>query len=240
MGRFSRPLAAEFAAFAAIGPDAHVLDVGAGTGALTSELARSWRVVAAEPSPPFADALRATNPATEVHVAPAEALPFADGAFDAALAQLVVHFMDDPAKGASEMARITRPGGIVAACTWDFAGGGMKLLATFWQSVRALDPDAELETSPMGDRGRLDALWRGSGFQGVETEALEVSSDYEDFDELWSSFSRGVGPAGQYLLSQPPERQEAIRAEYFARVGEPPGRFTLTGRSWAVRGRVPE
>jgi hypothetical protein len=146
--------------------------------------------------------------------------------------------MDDPAKGVEEMARVTRAGGIVAACTWDFAGGGMELLRTFWQSVRALDPDADSEMSPFGDRGHLDALWRERGLQGVETEALEVSSGYEDFDELWSSFSRGVGPAGQYLLSQPPERQEGIRAEYFARVGAPSGSFTLTGRAWAVRGRV--
>jgi hypothetical protein len=92
--------------------------------------------------------------------------------------------------------------------------------------------------SPFGDRGHLDALWRGQGLQEVETEALEVSSDYDDFDELWSSFSRGVGPAGQHLLSLRPEQQEAIRAEYFTRIGEPSGSFELSARAWAVRGRV--
>ncbi len=241
MGRYSQPLAPVFADFAGVEAGQRVLDVGCGSGVLTGELARRLgadHVAGADPSPMLQAAVERV-PGADLRQASAEQLPWPDGSFDAALAQLVVHFMDDPAKGAAEMGRVTRPGGVVAACTWDFAGGGMTLLKTFWDSVRALDPDAESETSPLGDRGRLDALWRESGLESVETEALEVSSDYGSFDELWSSFSRGVGPAGQHLLSQPPERQEAIRAEYFSHVGEPSGGFTLTGRSWAVRGRVP-
>ena len=240
MGRYSQRLAPAFADFAGVEAGQLVVDVGCGTGVLTEELARrvgADHVAGADPSP-MLDAAAERVPGADLQHASAELLPWPDDSFDAALAQLVVHFMDDPAKGVDEMARVTRAGGLVAACTWDFAGGGMTLLRTFWQSVRALDPDAESEMSPLGDRGRLDALWRDSGLQDVETEALEVSSDYEDFDELWSSFSRGVGPAGQYLLSRPPERQEAIRAEYFTRVGEPAGSFTLTGRAWAVRGRA--
>jgi SAM-dependent methyltransferase len=240
MGRYSLRLAPAFADFAGVTAGQRVADVGCGTGVLSEELARrvgADHVAGADPSPMLQAAVERV-PGAEFQQATAERLPWPDDSFDAALAQLVVHFMDDPAKGAGEMARVTRTGGVVAACTWDFAGGGMKLLATFWQSVRALDPDADSETSPLGDRGRLEALWRESGLEGVETEALEVSSDYEDFDELWSSFSRGVGPAGQYLLRQPAERQEAIRAEYFTRVGEPSGSFTLTGRAWAVRGRA--
>ena len=241
MGRYSQRLAPAFADFARVEAGQRVVDVGCGTGVLTEQLARrvgADHVAGADPSP-MLQAAAERVPGADLRQASAEQLPWPDDSFDAALAQLVVHFMDDPAKGASEMARVTRAGGAIAACTWDFAGGGMELLRTFWQSVRALDPEAESETSPFGDRGQLDALWRESGLHGVETEALDVSSDYEDFDELWSSFSRGVGPAGQYLLSQPPERQEAIRAEYFTRVGEPSGSFTLTGRAWAVRGRVP-
>lgn len=240
MGRYSRPLAPAFADFAAVEAGQRVVDVGCGTGVLTEELARrvgADHVAGADPSP-MLQAAAERVPGADLEQASAEELPWPDDSFDAALAQLVVHFMADPAKGVDEMTRVTRPGGVVAACTWDFAGGGMELLRIFWQSVRALDPGAESETSPLGDRGRLDALWSGSGLQRVETEALEVSSDYEDFGELWSSFSRGVGPAGQYLLRQSPERQDAIRAEYFARVGEPAGSFTLTGRAWAVRGRA--
>jgi SAM-dependent methyltransferase len=240
MGRYSQPLAPVFADFGAVEAGQRVVDVGCGTGVLTEELARrvgADHVAGADPSP-MLQAAAERVPGADLRQASAEELPWPDDSFDAALAQLVVHFMDDAAKGVGEMARVTRPGGVVAACTWDFAGGGMRLLATFWQSVRALDPDAESETSPFGDRGHLDELWRESGVQDVETEALEVSSDYKDFDELWSSFSRGVGPAGQYLLGQPAERQDAIRAEYFTRVGEPSGSFTLTGRAWAVRGRA--
>jgi hypothetical protein len=135
------------------------------------------------------------------------------------------------------MARVTRPGGIVAACTWDFSGG-MKLLGTYWESAKAVEPGAESESSAF-DEARLDALWRGAGLGGVEVDALVVSSGYEDFDELWDTFLLGVGPAGQHLVSQPPERQSAIRAEYFTRLGEPVGSFELDARAWAVRGRVP-
>jgi SAM-dependent methyltransferase len=241
MGRYSLPLAPAFADFAGVEAGQRAVDVGCGTGVLTEELARRLgadHVAGADPSP-MLQAAAERVPGADLRQASAEQLPWADDSFDAALAQLVVHFMDDPARGAAEMGRVTRPGGVVAACTWDFAGGGMVLLGTFWESVRALDPGADSETSPLGDRGRLDALWRESGLQQVETEALEVSSEYEDFDELWSSFSRGVGPAGQYLLTQPPERQDAIRAEYFSRIGEPPGSFTLPARAWAARGRVP-
>jgi SAM-dependent methyltransferase len=241
MGRYSQPLAPAFADFAGVEAGQRVVDVGCGTGVLTEELARRLgadRVAGADPSP-MLQACAERVPGAELEQASAEQLPWPDDSFDAALAQLVVHFMDDPARGVEEMARVTRAGGVVAACTWDFAGGGMKLLGTFWQSVRALDPGAESESRTFGDRGQLDALWRERGLRGVETEPLVVSSDYADFDELWSSFSRGVGPAGQYLLSLPPERREAIRAEYFARIGEPSGSFELSARAWAVRGRVP-
>jgi SAM-dependent methyltransferase len=177
-------------------------------------------------------------PGAELKRAAAEALPWADDSFDAALAQLVVHFMSDPDAGAAEMTRVTRAGGVVAACTWDFSGG-MKLLGTYWESAKALDPGAESESSAFDD-GRLDALWRQAGLGNVEVDALAVSSRYEDFDELWDTFLLGVGPAGQHLVSQPPERQSAIRAEYFSRLSEPAGPFELDARAWAVRGNVPD
>jgi hypothetical protein len=147
--------------------------------------------------------------------------------------------MDDPAAGTAEMRRVTRPGGAVATCVWDF-GGGMQLLRLYWQSVRTIDPGADAETSPFGERDRLEALLRDSGLADVEVDGLEVSTRYEDFDELWNSFLLGVGPAGQYAVGLPPERQEAVRQEYHRRLGEPDGSFTLDARAWAVRGVVPE
>jgi SAM-dependent methyltransferase len=241
MGRYSRELAPAFADFAEVEPGQRALDVGCGSGVLTEELARrvgADHVAGADPSP-LLDACAERVPGADLKRAAAEDLPWPDDSFDAALAQLVVHFMSDVEAGIAEMARVTRRGGAVAACTWDFSGG-MKLLGTFWESARALEPGAvETETSAF-DEARLDALWRGAGLGDVEVDALVVSSRYEDFDELWGTFLLGVGPAGQYLASQPPDRQAAIRAEYFSRVGEPAGPVELDARAWAVRGRVPD
>ena len=241
MGRYSRELAPVFADFAGIDSGQRVLDVGCGSGVLTEELARrvgADHVAGADPSP-LLEACAERVPGAELKRASAESLPWPDEAFDAALAQLVVHFMDDPAAGAAEMRRVTRPGGAVATCVWDF-GGGMQLLRLYWQSVRTIDPGADAETSPFGERDRLEALLRDSGLADVEVDGLEVSTRYEDFDELWNSFLLGVGPAGQYAVGLPPERQEAVRQEYHRRLGEPDRSFTLDARAWAVRGVVPE
>ena len=179
-------------------------------------------------------------PGADLKRAAAEELPWPDDSFDAALAQLVVHFMTDAEAGdRRDGPRHATRAASVAACTWDFSGG-MKLLGTFWESARALDPGAaESETSAF-DEARLDALWRGAGLGDVEVDAIVVSRRYEDFDELWDTFLLGVGPAGQYLASLPPERQAAIRAEYFSRVGDPAGPVELDARASAVRGRVPD
>lgn len=239
MGRYSRELAPAFADFAGVHAGMTVLDVGCGSGVLTEELARrvgADHVAGADPSA-LLDACAERVPGADLKRAAAEALPWPDDSFDAALAQLVVHFMDDPDAGIAEMGRVTRPGGVVAACTWDFSGG-MKLLGTYWESAKALDPGAESESSAF-DEARLDTLWRQAGLGDVEVDALVVSSRYEDFDQLWDTFLLGVGPAGRHLSSQPPERQAALRMEYASRLGEPAGAFTLDARAWAVRGRVP-
>jgi SAM-dependent methyltransferase len=238
MGRYSRELAPVFADFAGVEAGQRVLDVGCGSGVLTEELARRLggeHVAGADPSP-LLQACAQRVPSADLKQASVESLPWPDDSFDAALAQLVVHFMDDPAAGAAEMRRVTRPEGVVAACTWDF-GGGMPLLGLFWQSVRAFDPGADSETSPFDERG-LEALWRDSGLTRVEVDGLEISTRYEDFGELWGSFLLGVGPAGQHTVALSSERQAAVREEYFRRLGEPSGSFTLEARAWAVRGFV--
>lgn len=240
MGRYSRELAPAFADFAGVETRQRIVDVGCGSGVLAEELARrvgADHVAGADPSP-LLDACAERVPGADLKRAAAEDLPWPDDSFDAALAQLVVHFMNDPEAGIAEMARVTHPGGVVAASTWDFSGG-MKLLGTYWESAKALEPGAESESSAF-DEARLDALWRQAGLGDVVVDALVVSTRYEDFDELWDTFLLGVGPAGQHLAAQPPERQSAIRAEYFSRLGEPAGPFELNARAWAVRGRVPD
>src|SRR5213595_1999331 len=148
VGRYLPELATAFADAAAIRAEMTVLDVGCGPGGLTRELVRSVgadAVAAVDPSRPFVAACRERNPGVDVREAVAEELPFEDGAFDAALASLVVHFMRDAEAGVREMARVTRQGGVVAACVWDMTEG-MTTLRTFWDSASVLDTDAPDES----------------------------------------------------------------------------------------------
>lgn len=238
MGRYSVPLAPAFADFARVGPGQRVLDVGCGSGVLTEELARrvgAEQVSGIDPSP-LLEACAKRVPGAGLKQGSAESLPWRNDSFDAALAQLVIHFMEDPAVGVGEMARVTRPGGVVAACSWDF-GGGMEILRVYWEAARELDHDLSDERA-FGKLEELDALFRELGFEDVQAGPLEVSTEYEDFDELWGSFLLGVGPAGRYVVSLPPERQDALREEYRRRLGDPTGSIALSARAWAARGRV--
>jgi SAM-dependent methyltransferase len=238
MGRYSRRLAPQLADLAQVRAGQRVLDVGCGPGALTAELVArlgAGAVAAVDPSAPFVAAVRERHPGVEVELAAAEALPFGDGGFDAALAQLVVHFMEDPVAGLREMARVTRPGGVVAACVWDHAGERTPL-AAFWEAVRELDPDAHDESGLAGAReGQLAELLRRAGCRDVRDSALEVHVEHASFEEWWSPFELGVGPAGAYAASLTPERRDALRERCRQLLPDPPA---LTARAWAACGTV--
>jgi SAM-dependent methyltransferase len=240
MGRYSRELAPRLIEFARIEPTMSVLDVGSGPGALTERLAERVGpelVSAADPSEPFVTACAERVPAADVRQADAEQLPWRDEAFDAALAQLVVNFMRDPHAGVVEMRRVVRPGGIVAACTWDY-GDRMEMLRIFWDAARALDPDAPDEGRTMRFRSpeELEELWRRVGFDDIEMAPLVVETTYADFDDFWQPLTLGVGPAGSYCSSLEPKRRKALRDELFVRLGSPAAPFTLSARAWAVGG----
>jgi SAM-dependent methyltransferase len=240
MGRFARVLAPAFADFSGVRSGLTALDVGCGSGILAEELARrlgARSVAAADPSP-LVQACAARVPEADVRTAPAEALPWPDESFDAALAQLVLHFLEEPVVGLAEMRRVVRAGGVVAACSWNFPE--MTLLRTFWQAAREVVPAAPGEALQFGTLDELAELGREAGLEGVETAPLDVSAGYQSFDELWSSFELGVGPAGEFCASLAPEPREAVRAEYRRRLADPPGSFTLSAQAWAVRGRVPD
>jgi SAM-dependent methyltransferase len=239
MGRYSALLARQFADLAGVGSGQRVLDVGCGPGALTSELVERVGVSgvsAVDPSEQFVAAVRERHPGVDVRRAAAEELPFADGEFDAALAQLVVHFMADPARGLAEMARVTRAGGVVSACVWDHAGEQTPL-SPFWQAVHELNPDAEDESEPAGGReGHLAELFTEAGLREVQGTALPVRVEHATFEEWWEPFTLGVGRAGSYVTALDSAEQVELRERCRQRLPDAP--FTLVARAWAARGLV--
>jgi SAM-dependent methyltransferase len=239
MGRYSRLLAPQLADVAGVRSGQRALDVGCGPGALTTELVHrlgaSW-VEAVDPSEPFVATARARHPGVNVFVASADALPFPDSSFDVALAQLVVHFMPDPVAGLAEMARVTRPGGVVAACVWDHAGGAGPLGA-FWQAANEIDPNAHDESDLPGAReGHLAELFASAGLRKVSATSLTASLAHPTFDEWWEPFTMGVGPAGVYAARLEPDQRDALRERCHSLLPEAP--FTIDARAWTARGVV--
>jgi SAM-dependent methyltransferase len=239
MGRYSRLLAPQMADLADVRSGQCVLDVGCGPGALTGELVArlgAANVAAVDPSESFVAALRERLPDVAVERASAEQLPFPDHRFDAALAQLVVHFMSDPVAGLREMGRVTKRGGLVAACAWDEARGE-GALGLFWKAVRAVDPDAVDESRRPGTHeGHLVRLFADAGLHDVEGTALTVSLEHETFDDWWTPYTLGVGPAGTYVAGLDPARRDALRDKCRELLPDAP--FVINARAWAARGRA--
>lgn len=241
MGRYSKPLSIQFADFAGVTSDQVVLDVGCGPGALTRVLVSRLgeaSVSAFDPSEQFVAECKMACPGVDVRVGRAEAIPFGDATFDIALAQLVLHFVSDPHAAAIELRRVIRPGGLVAACVWDF-DGGMQMLRHFWDAALAVDESAPDEASFMRRIGEISALFAAAGMEDVKETTLQVTVPYDDFEELWAGFLAGVGPAGSYCLSLEPEQRSMLRDELFRRVGEPSGAFELSATARSVSAITP-
>jgi trans-aconitate methyltransferase len=241
MGRYAPTLAVALADAAGVSSGMRVVDVGCGPGGLTSELVARVgveNVAAIDPAPQFVTACRDRNPGADVREGVAEELPWADGEFDATLSSLVIGFMRDPEQGVREMRRVTRPGGVVAACMWDIAGGGMTMLRIFWAAVREVDPDAQGERLMAGTAaGDIGQRFRHAGLRDVIDSAITAQANYAGFEDFWKPFTFAVGPAGQYLRSLSDDRQSAVREA--CRVVLPDGPFTLEARAWCARGVVP-
>lgn len=237
MGRYSVPLAPLFADLAAVAAGQRVLDVGCGPGALTTELVRRVgpaAVSAVDPSESFVAAAQERHPGVKVQRASAERLPFDDDAFDAGVAQLVVHFMADPVVGLREMGRVTRRHGVVAACVWDHEGNGGPL-SLFWDAARRLDPDVEGEAGLAGAReGHLAQLFREAGLREIEESTLTISVEHSSFEEWWEPFTLGVGPAGAYVAGLDTIQHAQLREQCRSMLPAPP--FVVNARAWAARG----
>ena len=199
-------------------------------------------VAAVEPSAGFAEVARARLPAATVTVADAATLPFDDSTFDAVVSGLVLNFLPDPPAGVAEMARVVREDGTVAAYVWDYAGR-MEFMRAFWDAAASLD-----ETARALDEGvrfvtltaphALMSLWREAGLRDVRTCALDVSTRFQGFDDLWEPFLGGQGPAPAYAAGLDDEAQARLRDRLRADVpvaGD--GSIELVARAWAVAGR---
>jgi SAM-dependent methyltransferase len=239
MGRFAEPLAVLFADHARVTGRRRALDVGSGPGALTAGLVRrlgTSAVCAVEPSPTFAAALRQRLPGVAVSRADAEHLPFADGVFDLVTAQLVVHFMADPAGGLREMRRVACPGGTVAACVWDY-GGGRGPASVLWQAAHELGWSAPDESDLPGvSEGHLVGLFAEAGLGDLRAEALTVAVSYPSFDDWWQPMTLGVGPAGTYVASLDADRRAALRRHCQKML--PAGPVEISASAWTVAGHA--
>jgi SAM-dependent methyltransferase len=248
MGRWSRRLAPLLVQFAGVRDGDDVLDVGAGTGALTASVvavAPSSRVVGVDQSEPYVAFARAHYRGERVRfeVADAQRLHFADACFDRTLSLLILNFVPDPDKALKEMIRVTRPGGTIAAAVWDY-GDGMEMLRAFWDEAIALDPavaEKDERHMPLCSPGGLSALWRKHELLDVSAEALTIEARFSAFDDYWSPFLGRQGPAGAYVATLSASDCEQLRQKLRKRLlGDGPDHPIVFGaRAWAVRGIVP-
>ena len=239
MGRYSRPLAEQFADWLDLSPGQRALDVGCGPGALTEQLVArvgADHVSAIDPSPPFVEACRARFPGVDVHRGGAESLPFADDSQDVAAACLVVHFMTDPVAGVTEMKRVTRDGGWVAATVWDLAGSRAPM-APLWTAVAEVAPEHPDESGFQGgSRESLLGIMQGAGLRDVEAVELAVTVTHPSFDEWWGPYLEGVGPAGESVAAMSPDVRTRLAEVLRRNLGDGP--FDVIAHAYAARGRA--
>ena len=241
MGRYLPTLGVAFADAAEVEPGQRGLDVGCGPGGLTVELVRrlgAENVTAIDPSPPFVTACRDRCPGVDVRNGAAEDLPWGDDTVDVALGSLISGFLRDPGVAATQMRRVTKPGGVVGLCFWEIER--MPLITTFWQAVFSVDPAAPGENELFGRRaGQLAGLLTDSGLSAVAESSLTTTASYTDTDDWWSSFTGGAGPVGAQYARMSDDQRARVRAHAEDLLGHPDGAFTVEAHAWCAVGRVP-
>jgi len=244
MGKWSRLAGEVFLDWLAPESGLRWLDVGCGSGAFTEMLVERCAPVSVEGIDPSEEQLafaraRAASSVARFRQGNAMEIPFPDGTFDAAVMPLVIFFVPDPPRGVAEMARVVRPGGTVAAYAWDLLGGGFPYEAL---QAEMRDLGAAVRVPPSPEASRIDAmkdLWRGAGLDAVETREIAVQRTFADFDDYWTTILMGpsVGPG---LAAMTSEEITLLQTRVRARLpADAAGRITVSGRTNAIRGRVP-
>lgn len=244
MGRWSRELARTFVRWLDIPPGRHWLEIGCGTGALTAricEVGHPASILATDQSEQFIahDRVAHQDQRVQFRTASAGELPARESGYDAVVSSLVLNFLPDPAAAVREMRSLAAEGGVVAACVWDYADG-MQFLRRFWDAAVELDPAArkydEGERFPICSPSALEAVFREAGFSQVGLEAFEIPTRFRDFDDYWSPFVGGPGPAPGYLSSLSARRQHDLAQRLAATLPRnEDGSIALTAKAWAVR-----
>jgi SAM-dependent methyltransferase len=246
VGRWSHLVAQEFLAWLAVPPGSRWLDIGCGTGALSQTILQSADpagVQGIDRAAGFVEFARdqIRDPRVRFDVGDACALLAESAAYDAVVSGLMLNFVPQPHHAVSEMARAACGGGVVAAYVWDYAGK-MQLMRHFWNAASALDPAAagldEGRRFPICKPEPLRELFQAAGLQEVAVRAIDIATDFQDFDDYWSPFLGGQGPAPSYAMSLSEERRAALRERL--RTSLPlalDGSIPLVARAWAVRGR---
>ena len=245
VGRWSRVVAGEFLAWLAPEPGARWLDLGCGTGALSATVAARCgpaRVVGIDPSVPFVRLAHSSVGEAHFAAGDAVALPVRDRTFDHVVSGLMLNFVAEPERAVQEMRRATVDGGTVAGYVWDYADR-MQLMRYFWDAAVALDPAAaafqEGSRFPLCHPDRLAELFAAAGLSTVEVRAIEVPTVFADFDDYWSPFLGGQGPAPAYAVALDEDRRAALRDRLRATLPvAADGSIPLVARAWAVRGYV--
>jgi SAM-dependent methyltransferase len=248
VGRWSRLVADEFLHWLAIPAASRWLDVGCGTGALTQAILQNVAprqvsgIDGAADYVAFAQA-QIQDERAQFEVGDAQALSSEPETYDGVVSGLVLNFLPQPNAAVAEMMRVTRAAGVVAAYVWDYAGK-MQLMRHFWQAATALDPAAydldEGRRFPLCHPNPLNALFHNAGLKNVEIRPIDIVTDFHNFDDYWSPFLGGQGPAPSYAMSLPEERRIALRERI--RAGLPfalDGSIPLVARAWAIRGTRP-
>ena len=245
VGRWSSLVAPEFLSWLGVEPGAAWLDVGSGTGALSSavlEYASPASVTGVDSSEGFVEHARSAVPGAEFVVGDAQALPFDDDSFDIVVSGLVLNFVPDQPQAVAEMTRVARPGGTIAVYVWDYSGR-MALMRRFWDTAGELDPSArELDEgqrfSAFDRPEALERLLGAAGQVAVESRAIDIPTVFRDFDDYWEPFLGGQGPAPAYVMSLDEDARLRLRDRLRSQLPvAPDGTISLAARAWVVRAR---